>query len=249
MFSRPLRHTRLFACLLTALAFHLSALSGCADPFAVQRTDRNLEPAAGSDLGQLVSDAPPRDWKFVIIHHTATSFGSVDSIDQVHRQELGWQGIGYHFLIGNGQGMEDGRIEATFRWREQLDGAHAGIRQYNELGIGICLVGNFEEEEPTPAQMQAVCNLVASLKAEFGLGEDQILRHRDLKPTACPGQNLPFEQIAAARTTGSRLAAKERGGRFTAVTPESQKGIEHVATIGRSWFLQRRPVSGGADER
>ncbi|MEZ6045526.1 MAG: hypothetical protein R3C11_08100 [Planctomycetaceae bacterium] len=62
-----------------------------------------------------------RDWKWIVIHHTATDKGSVESIHETHlkrRDKNGnpWlSGIGYHFVIGNGQGMEDGDIEPTFR--------------------------------------------------------------------------------------------------------------------------------------
>ena len=54
--------------------------------------------------------------------------------------------------------MADGAIESTFRWRTQIQGAHAGSnnKDYNERGIGICLVGNFEKSPPTPAQKRSI---------------------------------------------------------------------------------------------
>lgn len=146
--------------------------------------------------------APLHGWKYIVLHHTASTSGSVDSIDETHQQRTDssgnpWRGIGYHFVIGNGNGMPDGAIEPTFRWQEQSSGAHAGINEYNRLGIGICLVGNFEESPPSPAQVAAVKRLVAALKAQCGLETDQILRHGDLKATECPGQFFPFADVAA----------------------------------------------------
>ena len=55
--------------------------------------------------------------------------------------------------------MADGEIQPTFRWQQQLAGAHAGSRDYNEHGIGICLIGNFDEQAPTDRQLAAVGEL------------------------------------------------------------------------------------------
>lgn len=162
-----------------------------------------VPPAQPAPLGFAWTPAAPlHGWKYIVLHHTASTSGSVDSIDETHQQRTDgsgnhWRGIGYHFVIGNGNGMPDGAIEPTFRWQEQSSGAHAGINEYNRLGIGICLVGNFEESPPSPAQVAAVKRLVAALKAECGLKTDQVLRHGDLKATECPGQFFPFAEVAA----------------------------------------------------
>jgi len=69
----------------------------------------------------LEPEVASRHWKYIVFHHTATSSGDLASIDEEHRQRKDsqgkpWLGIGYHFLIGNGDGMADGLIEPTFRW-------------------------------------------------------------------------------------------------------------------------------------
>ncbi|MCA9053166.1 MAG: N-acetylmuramoyl-L-alanine amidase [Planctomycetaceae bacterium] len=139
----------------------------------------------------------PRGWKYIVLHHSATDSGSVESIDAAHRQRRDsngqpWRGIGYHFVIGNGNGMADGEVAATFRWHQQTDGAHAGVAQFNQLGIGICLIGNFEEAAPTPAQVASAARLINALQAEYRIEDDRLLAHRDLKPTACPGERFPL---------------------------------------------------------
>lgn len=143
---------------------------------------------------------PPRDWKYVILHHTASESGSVDSIDRAHRQRTDaegnpWRGIGYHFVIGNGDGMSDGEIQPTFRWLQQIEGAHAGDLEYNSYGIGVCLVGNFEERPPTAAQVAAARRLVGELKTAFHIDRSSILRHGDVKATDCPGRYFPYDEI------------------------------------------------------
>jgi len=56
-----------------------------------------------------------------------------------------WLGIATHFVVGNGQKWVDGEVQATFRWHKQLPGAHAAYRDHNDNGIGICLIGNFDQ--------------------------------------------------------------------------------------------------------
>lgn len=140
-------------------------------------------------------DGPPREWRHIVIHHTASSGGSVESIHEAHLGR-GWDGIGYHFVIGNGEGMDDGVIEPTFRWREQMHGAHAGKDEYNQHGIGICLIGNFQESHPSAAQLAAVKRLVSVLKNEYGVPGEKVIPHRDVKATACPGKNFPLAEVS-----------------------------------------------------
>lgn len=144
---------------------------------------------------------PPRPWEYIVLHHTATDSGSVESIDAEHRQRRDssghpWMGIGYHFVIGNGHGMGDGEIAPTFRWTQQLQGAHAGNALYNERGIGIVLVGNFEHGPPSLRQRAAARRLVLALRREYGISVDRVVAHRDVRNTKCPGTFFPLDEIA-----------------------------------------------------
>lgn len=163
------------------------------------------------------SAAPLGPWKLIVLHHSATAGGSVPAIDAEHRSRVDsqgrpWRGIGYHFVIGNGQGMPDGAVEATFRWQEQLEGAHAGHPDYNRHGIGICLIGNFELRAPTPAQLASLKDLLHLLRAELGITAEQIVRHGDLKATACPGKLLSIEHLLSAANKESVRGAVSWNG-------------------------------------
>jgi N-acetyl-anhydromuramyl-L-alanine amidase AmpD len=161
-----------------------------------------VEPAAKAPVGQEVSRAdawappvPLREWEFIVLHHTATDEGDVAVIHQEHQKRkdsagVAWRGIGYHFLIGNGKGMADGAVEPTFRWTEQAEGAHAGSLKHNERGIGVCLVGNFNKTAPTKKQLASLKRLMEWLKAETGIPEERVLKHSDIKTTACPGKKF-----------------------------------------------------------
>jgi len=137
------------------------------------------------------ANAPYREWKWIVIHHSATPTGSAAVFDKMHRDK-GWDELGYDFVIGNGSQSGDGQVEVGPRWPIQKHGAHTKTpdNRYNEHGIGICLVGNFEETDPTPAQMRSLAKLVGYLMRTYKIAPEDIIRHGQAKPTECPGKNL-----------------------------------------------------------
>ena len=152
---------------------------------------RYVRPAITGRLGVPLG----RRWDSMVIHHSSTPSGSAAIFDRYHREKLGWQGVGYDFVIGNGRGSADGTIEVTFRWERQIHGAHAGVQQYNEHGIGICLVGDFERSYPTQAQVESLVWLVTYLQERCGIPTSHVLLHRHVKNTRCPGENFPFYKL------------------------------------------------------
>jgi hypothetical protein len=188
-------------CALTA------ALSGCG---------RGGDPSAGPGAAAKTPAGPPRpeagwdvapagrEWKYIVVHHSAYPSGSYDSIHKEHatrkdRNGKPWEGCGYHFVIGNGNGSRDGQIEVGFRWVQQKQGAHAGSSaeqaEYNQHGIGICLIGNFTVTEPTPAQMDALAKLVGWLAWKNGIPRERIFGHGHIKNSDCPGKNFSFAAL------------------------------------------------------
>ncbi len=175
-----------------------SASSGRLGPEAVSK------PAARATTARPDVEPPvaARDWSSIVVHHSATAGGDVASIDAVHRSQkdrsgVAWRGIGYHFVVGNGRPMADGEIKPTFRWREQIAGAHTSAGDYNQQAIGICLIGNFDEQPPTARQLAAARSLVAALAARFSIDRSDVVRHGDVQATRCPGRLFPWDQITA----------------------------------------------------
>jgi N-acetyl-anhydromuramyl-L-alanine amidase AmpD len=152
--------------------------------------------------------SPPkadRPWKYVVLHHSATPTGSYDAIDREHRKRLGWDGCGYHFVIGNGTGSPDGQIEVAQRWASQKHGIHCRNGKnpdVSEYGIGICLVGDLDDQPPTPRQIAATKALVAYLGQRYTIPADHIDTHAHLanSPTACPGKHFPTREILGANS-------------------------------------------------
>lgn len=154
-----------------------------------------------------LASAEHRQWKWIVIHHSATPTGGAVAFDKEHKAK-GWDGLGYHFVIGNGTDTPDGCIEVGYRWPIQQHGAHAKTpdNQYNEHGIGICLVGNFDVTRPTPKQMASLEKLVTYLATTYHISTNNILGHKMTKPTDCPGRNMSIAVVRAAVAKQEALA-------------------------------------------
>ena len=90
---------------------------------------------------------PRKETNRIIFHHSLSTFGDVDEIRKWHKAR-GYEDIGYHFVIPKDSNLQHGR-------KLNLQGAHAGTPRpsRNSDSIGVCLIGNFEFEEPTDNQI------------------------------------------------------------------------------------------------
>ena len=123
--------------------------------------------------------------KMIVIHHTGNPYDddlSAKTLHASHRAQ-GWAGIGYHFVLRKDGSIEIGRPDWSI-------GAHA--YGFNSESIGIHVCGNFDQVEPTEAQLNALPMLIADVCAAYGLiaANTVVVGHRDLMATACPGNNL-----------------------------------------------------------
>jgi len=157
-------------------------------------------PQVSTLSARLSPEVAARKWEYIVLHHSATEGATVEAIDTAHRARKDaagkpWLGIGYHFVVGDGQGIADGLIEPTFRWRDQIHGAHSGDRPHNDAGIGICLVGNFDEHPPSQRQIAATRKLIADLQKTYAIRTVNVVVHRDLSVTNCPGKEFDLQQF------------------------------------------------------
>ena len=175
---------------------------------AVPKTPPPVPQAKPDVPSTWIPAAAPTPWKWIVVHHSATPTGAAAVFDRDHRQK-GWDELGYHFVIGNGTLSGDGQIEVGPRWPKQKWGAHAKTpdNRFNDFGIGICLVGNFEIDRPTPAQLKAATKLVSYLMETYHIPPQNVLGHGETKPTDCPGRNLPLAWVRAEAT--HRVAASD----------------------------------------
>jgi hypothetical protein len=115
----------------------------------------------------------------IIIHHTAISptIGA-ERVAEYRVDTQGWPGIGYHYFITHA-----GLIQQTNELTTQS--THAG--QYDPVAIGICFAGNFMNEVPTSAQIEAGAQLIAWLLPQFGLTPAAVSGYKELVNTQSPG--------------------------------------------------------------
>lgn len=136
----------------------------------------------------------PGRWKYIVIHHSGVDEGTMKSMDRYHREERRMEnGLAYHFVIGNGRGMGDGEIGVSHRWRDQLNGGHLASETQNTYSIGICLVGNFDQRQPTVRQMQSLTALTRALMKRCKINSSAVRTHQQINVvrTRCPGRKFP----------------------------------------------------------
>lgn len=96
-------------------------------------------------------------------------------------------------------------------------GAHATWN--NQPSVGIALIGNFEVDRPTDAQINALVKLSTAIAAKYKIDPNSMIdyhrkistspyvstfqnyalaSHRDVGPTSCPGKNL-YDLLPAIR--------------------------------------------------
>jgi hypothetical protein len=135
-------------------------------------------------------------WTRITVHHSAEAEpapldGSAESsaaaLRQIQRSHLKgktppWGDIGYHFLID-----PEGRI---FQGRDLAwQGAHAG-GDNNVQNIGVCLIGNFDQEHPATAQLESLRKLLDNLRRTYRIPRTEVHKHLDFRSTDCPGKYL-----------------------------------------------------------
>lgn len=125
----------------------------------------------------------------ITIHHSGVIFKNdqdpiayLKHLQEWSRKEKGWMDIPYHYLIA-----PDGRI---FEGRDIKYPGDTNTT-YDPRGHAlICVLGNFEEQQPTSKQLAALAWLSAKLSQQYHVPLERIKGHKDYAETLCPGKNL-----------------------------------------------------------
>ena len=111
----------------------------------------------------------------IVLHHTnLPSHYSIDRLSRSH-VEKGWPRLSYHF------GILDDKIHiindiSKMTW-------HA--KGTNRYGIGIVLLGEYQNKAPSKQTIQTLKVLISSIKSAYCI--DKVVGHRDVRATLCPG--------------------------------------------------------------
>lgn len=162
-----------------------------------------LASTSGSGMDAILRTRTTLDrprWQAIVIHHSGSPVGSPASIGAEH-EKAGFKGLGHHFVIGNGSGMEDGEVHVGFRWLDQLPGAHAQGKDrdwYNLHAVSICLVGDGNRRGFSPAQSRRLTEVVSTLCRSLNIPKDRVYLHSDVGgPTVAgdPGTLFPIKSL------------------------------------------------------
>lgn len=136
--------------------------------------------------------------KKLIIHHTAgntkSTFEDIDEFHRVTKDDNGY--FKYHYGIPTSLGHYlaynyyiDWTGKVTKAREDDERGAHT-IGQ-NDVSIGICLGGNFDNTLPTQAQTTALIKLMRELMVKYpNITPYQIYPHRAFANKSCYGKRL-----------------------------------------------------------
>lgn len=136
----------------------------------------------------------------VFMHHTATTKNlsnpkqAIKDIYYYHTVTRGWGDIGYNYIVDTKGTVYEGRYGG-----EGVIGAHTGPG--NNGSIGIAVLGNYDQTKVPDSVMKSLTSLVAEKSKLHGIdangfskfrGENSanILGHKDMMATSCPGKNL-----------------------------------------------------------
>jgi hypothetical protein len=178
--------------------------------------ERGLQPAApvgwftrwkylSRSLRLEIDRAPvqKRRWKYIVVHNSGTRQGNAKAFEYYHLHVRKMpNGLAYHFVVGNGSSSGDGEIEVGNRWKRQINGGHVHSDYLNNIALGICLVGDFNRDQPTSRQLAATEELIRYLRQRVGKIDREwaiVKAHREINPprwpTDCPGDHFPYRWL------------------------------------------------------
>ncbi len=164
----------------------------------------NATTAGGADLRLRI----PHRITHVTLHHTGDAQILRPTDDPAQRlrnlqawgaRDRNWWDVPYHFLMGL-----DGTVFEGRDWRFMGE----TNTTYNPGGhFLISIIGNYDKQEPTPAQLEAIAELMAWALKRFDLPIDRIGGHYHYAETGCPGVHLRtyLEDGTLRRMVATRL--------------------------------------------
>ncbi len=127
--------------------------------------------------------------KYILVHHSAAQspVPQFDAINEWHKERdfakslLGYY-VGYHRVI-----EQDGTVKVA---RADLE-RDCDALGHNFDSLSVCLVGNFDENEPTSAQIVSLGRTLDDWCKRWSINYDQIFPHRHFANKSCYGNKLP----------------------------------------------------------
>ncbi len=133
--------------------------------------------------------------EYLIIHHSATKDGRTNdwkAIKNYHININKWNDVGYHYgieKINDSYTIQKGRSES-------IPGAHTKEQNMNKRSLGICVVGNFDLQEPPERAFYLLVALCTQLCKKYKLSSNKIRPHNEFnKSKTCPGLKMDMNKL------------------------------------------------------
>ena len=178
------------ALLVTIIATSLFAAAPAQEKAKVAKPDLVTTEQWGSEP-QPIPDSRRHTPQFITVHHAGVDWKPgrdpttfVKNMQGWGQREKNWPDLPYHFMIA-----PDGRI---FEARSVEYEPESNTKYDLQGHIGVELMGNFESQRPSEAQLKSLVALTAWLCQEKQIDPAEIATHRDRakKQTVCPGKDL-----------------------------------------------------------
>jgi len=141
----------------------------------------------------LTKDSETVSWQAIRKYHMSFAYdGNIITKEEAEKLiskgknvKLPWDDIGYHFgieLVDNEYEILGGRLM-------NKPGAHCKENGMNQKSVGICVVGNFDEDEPPKRAWDLCLAVTSSLCHMLKIPVDKVQGHREHTPyKTCPGK-------------------------------------------------------------
>lgn len=183
----------------------------------------------------------PKEVDKIFIHHTASTKDLdkpeqlIRSIYAYHAMTRGWGDIGYNYLIDSEGNVYEGRYGG-----EGVVAGHAA--GYNTGSVGIALMGHFEETPITAEMMKSLMGLVYDVALTHDIDPDgsstfrgenlpNIMGHRDVSATACPGE-VTYDFMPEIIASVGKSMDKRRNMNFSDTYAYEQVGDHEMVSMG-----------------
>ncbi|MEO8102087.1 MAG: peptidoglycan recognition family protein [Betaproteobacteria bacterium] len=169
------------------------ALSGCASPVKTVQGGTIGRIVTVSEWGGTAADeskARTHTVSRITLHHQGEAFVRgrdpaeyLRSLQAWSRAARKWLDIPYHYVVD---------LDGTVYAGRDIRFAGDTNTEYDPAGhASIEVVGNYEDAEPTQAQLDALVELMTMLATKYRIAPESIRGHKDVsEQTLCPGKNL-----------------------------------------------------------
>jgi hypothetical protein len=175
---------------VSALIYTARAEEPAAKPATVAKPKTVTREEWGSQPKPL-PDSAKHTPKYITLHHGGTEWKKgkdpaayVKAVQKYGQEQKDWPDLPYHFMIA-----PDGRI---FEARPIEYEPQSNTKYELKGHIGVELMGNFEVQRPSEAQLKSTVALVAWLCQDLKIDPSEIAGHKDRAKdqTVCPGKDF-----------------------------------------------------------